>query len=230
MTRPLIGITTYGKDEQNRYALPAVYVSCVRRAGGTPVLIPAGETDIYPLLDRFQGFVLAGGGDLNPGLYGGRASENLYMVDAERDQGELALVQAIIDRQQPCLAICRGIQVLNVALGGSLIEHLPDEVGESTLHRAPPREPIEHAITISADSRLAKIMGQTTIQVTSWHHQAIRSLGNGLRVVARAPDKTVEAVEMAGNPRLIAVQWHPELTAAHDPLQQKLFETLIASA
>ncbi len=230
MTRPLIGITTYGKDEQNRYALPTDYVLCVRLAGGIPVLIPPGELTPETLLDRLQGFILAGGGDLDPQLYGGRASDKTYMVDAERDHGELALIQAILERQQPCLAICRGIQVLNVALGGTLIEHLPDEVGETTLHRAPPREPVEHAITISTDSRLAKIVGRTTLRIASWHHQAIRALGKGLRVVARAPDNTIEAVEMADHPRLVAVQWHPELTAAHDPLQQKLFAALIAAA
>jgi len=111
-----------------------------------------------------------------------------------------------------------------------LIEHLPDEVGVTTLHRAPPREPVEHFVEISTDSRLLKIIGQSTIQVASWHHQAIRSPGKGLRVVARAPDNTIEAVELEDNPRLIAVQWHPELTGAHDPLQQKLFETLVTSA
>ena len=229
MKQPLIGITTYGKDEQNRYALPRDYVLCVRRAGGIPVLIPPGEAAPSPLLDRIQGFLLAGGGDLDPQLYGGRVSDKTYMIDAERDQAELALAQAIIERRKPCLAICRGIQVLNVALGGTLIEHLPDEMGESVLHRAPPREPIEHTITIKADSRLAKTLGQTAIRAASWHHQAIRSPGKGLHVVARAPDETIEAVEMADNPRLIAVQWHPELTAAHDPLQQKLFAALIES-
>jgi putative glutamine amidotransferase len=229
MKQPLIGITTYGKDEQNRYALPTEYVLCVRRAGGVPVLIPPGEKALYALQDHLQGFILAGGGDLDPQLYGGHPSDKIYMVDAERDRGELALVQAIIERRLPCLAICRGIQVLNVALGGTLVEHLPDEVGEATLHRAPPREPVEHAITITADSHLAKIVGQTAISAASWHHQAIRSPGKGLRVVARAPDDTIEAVEMAGHPRLVAVQWHPELTAAQDPLQQKLFEALIES-
>jgi len=89
MTRPLIGITTYGKDEQNRYALPTDYVACVRRAGGLPVLIPPGETDLAPLRDRLQGFVLAGGGDMDPQLYGGRATDKVYMVDAERDLGLL---------------------------------------------------------------------------------------------------------------------------------------------
>ena len=227
MTRPIIGITTYGKDEQKHYALPTAYVDCVRAAGGIPALIPPGEPAPEGLLDRIHGFILAGGGDLDPVLYDGHATDQIYMVDAERDQSELALARAIIDAQLPCLAICRGIQVVNVALGGTLIEHLPNEVGETVLHRAPPREPIDHMVMIRDDSRLAALMGQSTIRVASWHHQAIRALGQGLQVVAQASDDTIEAVEMADHPGLMAVQWHPELTAGKDPLQQKLFENLI---
>ena len=230
MTQPLIGITTYGQDEQNRYALPAAYVACVRRAGGVPVLIPPGETAPYALLERLQGFILAGGGDLDPHLYGGQTSDHIYMVDVERDRSELGLARAIIAQKHPCLAICRGIQVINVALGGTLIEHLPDEKGETVLHRAPPREPVEHGIAITADSRLAQIIGRTAIRAVSWHHQAIRSPGKGLRVVAQAPDKTIEAVEMVNHPGLIAVQWHPELSAAQDRLQQTLFNALIEAS
>jgi putative glutamine amidotransferase len=230
MTRPVIGITTYGVDEHKHFALPEAYVTCVRSAGGLPILIPPGETAIDPLLAHVQGFILAGGGDLNPAFYGGQASDQIYMVDAERDQSELALARVIIDRKRPCLAICRGVQVVNVALGGTLIEHLPDDVGESTLHRTPPREPVEHAVTIQPDSRLASILGCTSLRVASWHHQAVRSPGTGLHVVARAPDQTIEALEMPDHPGLIAIQWHPELTATKDPLQHKLFAALIHAA
>jgi putative glutamine amidotransferase len=230
MTRPIIGITTYGQDEHKRYALPKAYVDCVRAAGGVPVLVPPGDPALENLLDGIHGFILAGGGDLDPVLYGGHASDKVYMIDAERDQSELALTRSIVDQQLPCLAICRGIQVVNVALGGTLIEHLPDEVGEAVLHRAPPREPVDHMVRIQDDSRLAALVGQNTIRVASWHHQAIRAPGRGLRVVAQAPDDTIEAVEMPGNPGLMAVQWHPELTAGQDPLQQKLFENLINAA
>lgn len=230
MIRPVIGITTYGLDEHKRFALPKAYVTCVRSAGGVPVLMPPGEAAIGPLLTNVQGFILAGGGDLDPALYGGQASDQIYMVDAERDQMELALARAIIDRKRPCLAICRGVQVVNVALGGTLIEHIPDEVGESTLHRAPPREPVEHSVAIRPGSRLAGILGCASLRVASWHHQAVRSPGTGLHVVARAPDQTIEALEMPGYPGLIAIQWHPELTATKDPLQQKLFAALIHAA
>jgi putative glutamine amidotransferase len=230
MTRPIIGITTYGRDDQDRYALPTVYVDCVTRAGGIAVLIPPAEEDVQPLLDRLQGVILAGGGDMDPALYGGRCSNTIYMVDPQRDRCELALVRAVLQKAIPCLGICRGIQVINVALGGTLVEHLPEEVGETVLHRAPPRQPVEHAIYIQPESRLAKIMGRTRITCASWHHQAIRGPGQDLQVVARAPDGTIEAVEMTNHPWLFGIQWHPELTAAEDPLQQKLFQALNEAA
>ncbi len=230
MTRPLIGITTYGIDEKDQYALPAAYVACVRRAGGIAVLLPPGEEALQPLIDRLQGVILAGGGDLDPALYGGRNSAAIYMVDTQRDRCELALVRAVLARRSPCLGICRGIQVINVALGGTLVEHLPDEVGETVLHRAPPRQPVEHEINLQAASRLAGIMGRTRIRAASWHHQAVRRPGKDLQVVGHAPDGTIEAIEMTGHPWLIGIQWHPELTAAEDPLQQKLFESLVEAA
>jgi putative glutamine amidotransferase len=127
----------------------------------------------------------------------------------------------------PTLCICRGIQVLNVALGGTLIEHLPDEVGDTIAHRVPPRNPTQHPIRLEPGSRLADIIGQAEATTTSWHHQAIRRPAAGLDVVAHAPDGTIEAVEMPDHPWLVAVQWHPELTAANDPGQQRLFDALV---
>src|SRR5262249_760423 len=153
MTPPLIGITTYGRDEQNRFLLPAEYVDAVRRSGGIPVLLPPGEANLHELLARLDGFILAGGGDLDPALYGGRHHETIYMVDSERDQSEIALAQEIVALRVPTLAICRGAQVLNVALGGSLIEHLPDVVGETIAHRLPPRQPSQHPVRIKPASR-----------------------------------------------------------------------------
>jgi putative glutamine amidotransferase len=128
------------------------------------------------------------------------------------------------------MGICRGIQVLNVARGASLHVHVPDVVGEGLLHRVMPLGPIPHRITVDADSQIARIMGATDIEPMSWHHQAIDRVGEGLRVVARAPDGIVEAVELNGHPSLIAVQWHPELTAATDATQAALFDAFVASA
>ena len=149
------------------------------------------------------------------------------MVDAERDSSELELARAVFEAELPTLAICRGTQVINIALGGTLFPHLPDVVGEKVKHRLPPREPTEHAVSVKADSRLARIMGETEVVTASWHHQAIRDVAPRLEVTAHAPDGTIEAVEMPGHRWLIAVQWHPELTAARDVHQQRLFDQLV---
>jgi putative glutamine amidotransferase len=227
MAPPLIGITTYGRGPENKYGLPAEYVEAIRRAGGIPLLIPPGEPNLDALLSAIDGLILAGGGDLDPELYEGSQHETIYMVDDERDLTELRMAAAVVARDVPTLGICRGVQVINVALGGTLIEHLPDVVGEAVAHRAPPRLPTNHGVRLDPDSHLATILQTDEIDSASWHHQALRRLGDGLRVVAWAPDGTVEAVEMPGHPWLYAVQWHPELTAAHDPVQQRLFDTFV---
>jgi putative glutamine amidotransferase len=228
-TAPVIGITTYGRDERGRYTLPSEYVSAVERAGGVPVLIPPLPAHAQRYLALVDGFVLAGGGDLDPRQYGGNTHETLYNVDPQRDALELELARRIVERRQPALAICRGLQVVNVALGGTLIEHLPAVVGESVLHRAPPREPTPHPVRLKPGSRLAGLVGTEECTPLSWHHQAVRTLAPGFEAVATAPDGTIEAIELTGHPWLLAVQWHPELTAQRDPAQQRLFEALIAA-
>ncbi|RIK36198.1 MAG: peptidase C26 [Chloroflexi bacterium] len=230
MNAPLIGITTYGRDENNAFSLPAAYVDAVRRAGGIPVLIPPGEPNLDELMARLDGLILAGGGDLDPALYNGKHHETIYMLDPERDGSELEMVRRVVQSELPTLGICRGAQVINVALGGTLIEHLPDEVGEEVAHRLPPRQPTRHRITLETDSRLAGLLDAEEVEAASWHHQAIRRLAPGLDVVAQAPDGTVEAVEKRDHPWLIAIQWHPELTAADDPVQQRLFDRLVEAA
>jgi putative glutamine amidotransferase len=228
--RPLIGITTYGRGTDDRFRLPAEYVDAVRRAGGVPVLIPPGG-EIGQLLDELDGWILAGGGDLDPLLYDGRSHPSIERVDAERDASEMELARLVVERDLPALCICRGAQVLNVALGGSLIEHLPEEVGDAIVHRAEkdgsyPR----HQVAVEGGSRLAAIMGADRVEPASWHHQAVRRLAPGLVLTARAPDGTVEAFERPDREWLIAVQWHPEVTAGEDPTQQRLFDSLVAAA
>jgi putative glutamine amidotransferase len=224
---PIIGITTYARNESRNFTLPMEYVDAIRRAGGIPVLLPPGEPHQTELLGRLDAIILSGGGDMDPALYRGNDHETVYMVDHERDRSEIELARHVLELAVPTLCICRGIQVLNVALGGTLIEHLPDEVGDAIAHRVPPRHPTEHSIRVEPGSRLADIMEQTEATTASWHHQAIRRPAAGLDVVAHAPDGTIEAVEMPGHPWLVAVQWHPELTAAADPGQQRLFDALV---
>jgi putative glutamine amidotransferase len=224
---PLIGITSYGKDEDDKFSLPSNYVCAVRRAGGIPVLLPPGESEVETLFERLDGIVLAGGGDIDPSLYGGRMHPEVYMVDSDRDLLELGLTRRILSEGLPTLAICRGAQMVNVALGGSLHEHLPEVVGDEIKHRLPPREPTPHSVSLVEGSRLAELLIQPTFDCASWHHQSIKRLGRGLTVAAHAPDGTIEAVESPDHRWLFAVQWHPEITAEVDPLQQSLFDELV---
>jgi putative glutamine amidotransferase len=228
---PLIGMTTYGRGTDDRFRLPADYVDAVRRAGGVPVLIPPGGR-VDQLVEELDGWILSGGGDIDPGLYDGVPHATIERVDAERDASEIELAKLVVERDLPALFICRGAQVLNVALGGTLVEHLPDEVGDVIQHRAEggtgsyPR----HAVAVEPGSRLAAIMGSDRAEPASWHHQAVRRLAPGLTLTARAEDGTIEAFEKPDRQWLIAVQWHPEVTAGEDPTQQRLFDGLVGAA
>lgn len=224
---PLIGITTYHRDERGYVQLPAQYAESVRAAGAIPLLIQPGEPHIDRLMTLLDGIILSGGGDVDPALYSDESHEQVYWVDQARDQFELKFIQEILAQDKPLLCICRGLQILNVALGGTLIAHISDDETNSIQHRQPPRDPIMHEIAVQPDSRLAAIMQKDRVSTASWHHQAIADLAPGLEVVAHAPDGIIEAVEMPDHPNLIAVQWHPELTAHQDPTQQQLFNELV---
>lgn len=237
---PLIGLTTYGRNADDAFALPAAYVDAVRRAGGIPILLPPGESRSAQLMQHLDGLILTGGGDIDPALYASEGHETVYMVDKERDETEIAFSHRAISLHVPLLGICRGTQMINVALGGTLIEHLPDSVGTVVEHRLPPREPTTHPVEVVPHSRLAHILYSSAdhddawnvqaLETASWHHQAIRRMAPDLQVAAYAPDGTIEAVESTTHPWLIAVQWHPELTAHSDPAQQRLFDALVAAA
>ena len=230
MKPALIAITTYGRNEDGHFFLPSDYVDSVRRSGACPILLPPGEEDLDSWLELVDGIIFPGGGDIEPSRYGGGEHEAIYMVDPERDTTEFALLEKVLDSGLPTLGICRGTQLLNVALGGTLVDHLPDHVGEEIAHSLPPREPTPHAIRVEKGSGLAEILGETEFDAESWHHQAIREIAPGLTAVAQAPDGTIEAVEKKDHPWLYAVQWHPELTAAREPLQQRLFNALTEAA
>lgn len=230
MTPPLIGITTYGRNHEDEFTLPAVYVEAVRRAGGIPLLITPGEERLDDLLAVLDGLILSGGGDLDPSHYSSSGHPTIYMIDAERDATELELARKIVASGAPTLCICRGMQVLNVALGGTLVEHLPDVVNGTIDHRHEPDKPTAHTLTILPETQLAGLLQPGEIHGASWHHQAIRTVAPGLTVTAQADDGTIEAVEDPNHPWLIAVQWHPEMTAGSDPRQQLLFDAFIAAA
>ena len=230
MNKPIVGLTTYPASATHGWHTPVLYVEAVLRAGGVPMMLSGQCPDCAERwLDVVDAVVLIGGGDINPAEFGSTGHETIYNLSAERDAMELALMRALLVRPKPVLAICRGMQILNTVLGGTLHVHLPDVVGESVLHRAPPRDPISHGIQVAADSELAKVIGEQ-VHTASWHHQAIQQLGKGLKAVAWAPDGVIEAVELEGRQDVLAVQWHPEITAAEDNGQQQMFDWLIKQA
>jgi putative glutamine amidotransferase len=229
MRAPIIGVTTE-TNEQNEYVLPMEYAGAIRRAGGIPLLLPPGENHLAELLGLVDGLILSGGGDIDPRHYGSPGHPAVYLIDPPRDEMEIALALAAAASDLPTLGVCRGAQLINVALGGTLVEHLPDEIDNTIAHRLEPRGAIPHPVCISAGSRLAAVMGTDVVIGASWHHQAIRTPAPLLEVVASAADGTIEAVELPGHPWLLAVQWHPEITAGDDPVQQRLFDALVGAA
>lgn len=231
---PLVGITTSGRNGATAFSLMATYVDAVRAAGGVPVMLPPGEPDPEAILDRLDGLILSGGGDINPALYNGTAHEFTYNIDRERDESELALAHLALDRDLPVLGICRGMELLVVACGGTLVPHLPDEYGTKVNHRLNPSPgllyPSQHYVRITPGSRLAGIVGNAELAVVSWHHQAVRTIPPGWRVVAHSvEDNAIEAVEHQHCGFAIAVQWHPELSPG-DTSHQRIFQSLVAAA
>jgi len=227
---PLIGITTYGRNKADHFSIPAKHIYAVRRAGGIPLAVPPGDPRPDILLDKVDGLIFCGGGDIDPNHYNGTNHETIYMVDEERDKGEFDLLKCVMDSGLPTFAICRGIHTINVALGGTLYEDLPDLVGDKVNHRLPPREPVAHVVNINPDTRLIQILNESEVSPMSWHHQGIKKLAPGLIASALAPDGVIEGIEMPDHPWLLGVQWHPELTAETDEKQQALYNAFINAA
>ncbi|MDQ7065188.1 MAG: gamma-glutamyl-gamma-aminobutyrate hydrolase family protein [candidate division KSB1 bacterium] len=225
-TAPLIGLTTYGRNRRNAYFLMAEYLEAVRQAGGVPVLLAPGEPRIKALLQRLDGLILAGGGDIAPDRFGRQGHPAVSQVDPERDDFELALARQWLDTRKPLLGICRGMQVLSVISGGDLILDIPTQWPSEIAHRREPATYVEHAVRIEVDSCLYRIVEQPEIMVASLHHQAVDRPGEGWRVSATAPDGIIEAMEHTSHPWALAVQWHPELIPEH-PAHRRLFRALV---
>lgn len=215
------------------HAVPDTYVGALRRAGARPVLLTAPEPGpAHEVLAPFAGLVLAGGGDIEPGRYASWRDDRVYGVEPERDELELDLVAAALDAEIPVLAICRGAQVVNVAYGGTLHQHLPGALGRGAHGDPTSGVLVTHGVQASSGSNLAiAVGGERLATCTSVHHQGIERIGKGLVAVGWSDDGLVEALEVA-DPRswLVAVQWHPEITAATDPQQQALFNAFAHEA
>lgn len=232
--KPVIGLTTYKQRAQTGVwdvtaaFLPAVYFEAVQRAGGIPVLLPPQPVDaeiVGRVLDGIDGLIVTGGADVDPARYGQDAAPETDKPHLERDAWEDALLTAAIERELPFLGICRGMQVLNINRGGSLHQHLPDVVGDDRF-RIGKGEFATNEVVVEPGSELDALVG-AKLPVKSYHHQAVDSVGDGLRVTARTDDGIVQAVELEGVPFGLAVQWHPEEDAAEDA---RLFAGLVDAA
>jgi len=212
--RPVIGITSYAEQARwGQWELPAAliplsYVQAVEAAGGRPLLIPPSEEGVDETLDALDGILFSGGGDLDPAVYDAEPHPTTSGVRTERDRSELALLEAALARDMPVLAVCRGSQVLNVARGGDLVQHLPEVVGDEK-HKEKLGSFSEHEVEVSPDSRIGALVGERT-QVKSSHHQGFGRVGEGLVATAWAADGTIEGVEDPSHRFAVGVLWHPE--------------------
>ena len=234
---PLVGVTTYRSRTQS--GLPALsvvdaYLQALIQAGAAPLLIPLGAPDnvLRAMIDRLDGVLFTGGGDITPELFDGQPHPRVYDVDGDRDRIEIYLVKRAVEQKRPFLGICRGIQVINVALGGTLYTDIADQHTGALRHDYYPNIPRDypaHTVQVNAASRLAGILGCTHVEVNSLHHQAVQRVAPGLTPTAYAPDGILEAVELPEHPFGLGVQWHPEWLQAHAPMQA-LFRAFVQAA
>ena len=239
--RPLIAVVAYHLDgtrvarwPEGGYGVPSLYLDALRRAGArTVILAPGEEGDPEEILEPFDALLLVGGGDIDPARYGGSSDEHVYGVEPDRDEAEIELLHAADRIAMPTLCICRGVQIMNVAFGGTLHGHLPGVPGMQ-VHGVPlDQSQTIHEVKPEPGSRLADVTESASLACLSHHHQGIDRLGDGLAVTGRTEDGLIEAIErIVPDPEdptatwMLGVQWHPEETAERDPAQQSLFEAL----
>lgn len=231
MTKPLIGITTFnGRNDYGRptSAVQHSYIRAVSLGGGIPVLIPAvlPQEDLEELYSRLQGILFSGGGDISLKYFDGEAHPKIHDVDENRDVTEISLLRQSVNDGKPFLAICRGAQVMNVALGGTLYTHIADQVRNALNHDNEEYTDIIHPVNVDETSRAAEIFGETLLHVNSLHHQGLKDIASGLRIVGHAPDGVIEAVELPDHPYALGVQWHPEWLT-DQPVMQRLFKSFV---
>jgi putative glutamine amidotransferase len=240
MSPPIIGVTGYA-DRSARppnipvFAIARTYVRAVQLGGGAPLIVPPYlERDLLRgAFDGLDGLILSGGGDIHPASFGETDGGLLWQVDERRDQMELSLARWALKEELPVLAICRGIQTLNVAAGGTLIQDIPTQTSSILSHSCVAGRPlptVAHTVSVDPDSRLADLIGPGEVGVNSAHHQAVKDVGDELVVVACAPDGIIEALEAPDHPFCIAVQWHPEAMVESAPVMRSLFDGLIKAA
>jgi len=238
LTKPLIGITTavLQKDNGSRYYTGyAPIVNAVEQAGGLPMLIPSESSPetLRALYERADGVLIPGGGDVHASFYGEDVHPKAMFIDQKRDEAEIALARWAAEDTRPLFAICRGHQVINVALGGGLLQDIPSMVQTDLKHDytpdEAPRSLLAHDVNVDPDSRLAQIIGKTQLTVNSLHHQSVTRVGTGLKVTAHATDGVIEGTELPGDSFYLSVQWHPE-DITHIDEMAKLFSAFVDAA
>jgi putative glutamine amidotransferase len=239
--KPLIGITpslttdTFSHGTFHRYVLSNNYPNAVVAAGGIPVILPPQDNDAGAILDRLDGLLLSGGADIDPAVYGDTdVHPTTYDISPLRDTFEFALLREALDRDLPVLCICRGIQILNVGLGGTLYQDVADQFGPDLQHRQhdlgiQAAEP-SHTVTATGGGLLAEVYGLSAIQSNSFHHQAIKTLAPDLRVEGQTDDGLVEAVSLPTHSFVLGVQWHPEMMFTRHDEHLRPFDRLVATA
>lgn len=238
MCRPLIGVPSDSREKvldgvyPPCFLMARVYIQRLEVAGAAPIIIPLlqEEQALRTLYERLDGLFLAGGVDVDPAYYGEEPHPKLGTVNRERDRVEITLLRWALEDELPILAVCRGIQVLNVAAGGTLYQDIEAQVPAAIRHQywqIKPRDYRAHDVTIEPDSKLAELMGACAIGVNSMHHQAIKDVASGFRVTARAVDGVVEGIERTDGHFTLGVQWHPEALADQDSAMQALFDSFV---
>ena len=234
--KPVIGITSSFNWSQGMYALGEAYVESIEKAGGMPLILPSTkEADFEQTISMVDGVLLSGGVDLDPQIYGEQPMPKMGAVDPKRDYQEIQLAKMALEKKRPLLAICRGIQVLNVAAGGTLVQDIYTQVSNPIKHawyvagnyEAPPGHPT-HSINVEKDSRLFKIFGKQVLEVNSFHHQAVKKTGGDFKATAWTEDGVIEAIEYQGKEFIMGVQWHPERMINGEMI--KIFQALVDTA
>lgn len=239
--KPLIGITPSPTEDEMghgsfyRYALSRTYVDAVRAAGGVPVILPTDRQELDDILPRLDGLLIGGGGDLDPVLYGDAdVHETTYGIDHDRDQFEIDAFRLAESRDLPTLCICRGIQVMAVAMGGTLTQDITSSDPDALEHRQHQlgfmRDAVSQSVVVAPGNPLSEAVGSERVEINSFHHQSVDSAGPTLNVIATAEDGVIEALWHPGMTFGIGVQWHPEMLAADRPEQASIFRALVQAA
>lgn len=229
--KPVIGLTSSYDYNKGYSYLKSGYYSAISNAGGVPVILPVTDDVEYPedIVENIHGLLLTGGCDVDPALYGELPCRHLGMVSPERDRMEIRLVKLCVEKDIPILAICRGIQVLNVALGGTLYQDIPSQIDGAIMHEQGeiPTYYGIHSVRIDENSLLYKVIGNKNLIVNSFHHQAVKLVAPCLKAVAWSEDGVIEAVEGIGFKFVLGVQWHPERMWSKSPENFKIFKDFI---